>query len=80
VRPLATTALVDAGGGRRPASGQVFRLRREQLLGKDPGERLADLHKLARGIHIKLFDPSGDTGVDVRDARFIRDDGRRGPD
>ena len=80
VRPLATTTLVMPEADVCLPRGQVLGLRREQLLRKDAGERLAGPHHLARGVDVELFDPARHSRVHVRDARFVGHDGGDGPD
>jgi hypothetical protein len=54
---------------------QIFRLRREQILGIDTGHGLTGTHLLPGGIHIQLFQPAGHPCVHVRHAGFIRHHG-----
>ena len=78
VRPLAITALAMPDAARVPSRGQVLGLGREQFLGEDAGERLTRRDHLAGGVDVELFDPARHPRMHVRDARFIRHDGRDG--
>ena len=66
----------DTRRGRVPSRRQVLGLRRQQFLGEDAGQRLTRRDHLAGGIDVELFDPARHPRMHVRDARFIRHDGR----